>query len=62
MHLTHEWGDDSPRHGFPLPSTLVHGVVERVFRTTISERGAVVGRAVPAGRLSPRASIVTRRR
>ena len=32
-----------PRHGFPLPSTLVHGVVERVFHTTISERGAVVG-------------------
>lgn len=43
MHITHEWGEDSPRHGFPLPSTLVHGVVERVFRTTISERGAVVG-------------------
>ncbi len=43
MHLTHEWGDDSPRHGFPLPSTLVHGVVERVFRTTINERGVVVG-------------------
>ena len=43
MHLTHEWGDDSPRHVFPLPSTLVHGVVERVFHTTISERGAVVG-------------------
>jgi AraC-like DNA-binding protein len=43
LHLTHEWGDDGPRHGFPLPNTLVHGVVERVFRTTISERGAVVG-------------------
>ena len=43
MHITHEWGDDSPRHGFPLPSTLVQGVVERVFHTTISERGAVVG-------------------
>jgi len=43
MHLTHEWGDDSPRHGFPLPNTLVHGVVERVFHTTISERGRVVG-------------------
>lgn len=39
----HEWGDDSPRHGFPLPNTLVQGVVERVFHTTISERGAVVG-------------------
>lgn len=50
MHLTHEWGTDSPRHGIPLPSTLVHGVVERVFRTTISERGAVVGaRFLPGG-------------
>ncbi len=43
VHLTHEWGDDSPRHGYPLPATLVHGVVEKVFRTTISERGSVVG-------------------
>ena len=43
MHLTHEWGSDAPRHGFSLPNTLVHGVVERVFRTTISERGTVVG-------------------
>jgi len=43
LHLTHEWGSDGPRHGFSLPNTLVHGVVERVFRTTISERGAVVG-------------------
>jgi AraC-like DNA-binding protein len=43
LHLTHEWGDDGRRHGFPLPNTLVHGVVERVFHTTISERGAVVG-------------------
>ena len=43
MHITHEWGEDGPRHGFPLPNTLVHGVVERVFVTTISARGAVVG-------------------
>jgi AraC-like DNA-binding protein len=43
MHATHEWGDDGPRHGFALPNTLVHGVVERVFHTTIRERGAVVG-------------------
>jgi AraC-like DNA-binding protein len=43
LHITHEWGSDSPRHGFPLPNTLVHGVTERVFHTTISERGAVVG-------------------
>ena len=46
LHITREWGSDSPRHGFSLPNTLVHGVVERVFRTTISERGTVVGRAV----------------
>ena len=26
LHLTHEWGSDGPRHGFPLPNTLVHGV------------------------------------
>ncbi|CAA0122160.1 Uncharacterised protein [Mycolicibacterium vanbaalenii] len=43
MHITHEWGEDAARHGFGLPNTLVHGVVERVFRTTISERGTVVG-------------------
>jgi AraC-like DNA-binding protein len=43
LHITHEWGEDGPRHGFPLPNTLVHGVVERVFHTTISQRGAVVG-------------------
>lgn len=43
VHLTHEWGTDSPRHGWPLPATLVHGVVERVFTTTLSGRGAVVG-------------------
>ena len=43
LHITHEWGSDGPRHGLSLPNTLVHGVVERVFRTTISEHGAVVG-------------------
>ena len=43
LHLTHEWGSDTPRHGFALPNTLVHGVVDRVFRTTISECGTVVG-------------------
>jgi AraC-like DNA-binding protein len=43
MHVTHEWGDDGPRHGFALPNTLLHGVVERVFHTTISEQGSVVG-------------------
>jgi len=43
MHITHDWGEDGLRHGFALPNTLVHGVVERVFVTTISARGAVVG-------------------
>src|SRR5262245_8103130 len=43
LHITHEWGDDGSRHGFPLPNTLLHGVVERVFRTTINDRGRVVG-------------------
>jgi AraC-like DNA-binding protein len=43
LHITHEWGDDGPRHGYPLPNTLVHGVVEQVFHTTISECGGVVG-------------------
>ncbi|QZT61546.1 helix-turn-helix domain-containing protein [Mycolicibacterium austroafricanum] len=43
MHITREWGGDGVRHGFPLPNTLVHGVVEHVFRITIRERGWVVG-------------------
>lgn len=43
MHLTHEWGDDATRHGHPLPNVLVHGVVERVFTTTLTGSGAVVG-------------------
>jgi AraC-like DNA-binding protein len=43
LHITHEWGSDTPRHGFSLPNTLVHGVVDRVFRTTIGECGTVVG-------------------
>lgn len=50
VHLTREWGTDSPRHGHPLPANLVHGVVERVFTTTLSERGTVVGaRFAPGG-------------
>lgn len=50
MHITHEWGEDAVRHGFPLPVTLVHGVVDRVFRTQIHERGWVVGaRFKPGG-------------
>ncbi|MDV3124426.1 helix-turn-helix domain-containing protein [Mycobacterium sp. 21AC1] len=50
VHLTREWGDDVVRHGHRLPVTLLHGVVPRVFRTTISERGVVVGaRFLPGG-------------
>lgn len=50
MHLTREWGTDHERHGMPLPNTLVHGVVEHVFRTTLRGRGAVVGaRFSPGG-------------
>jgi AraC-like DNA-binding protein len=43
VHVTHEWGADEVRHGHRLPATLVHGVVERVFTTTLSESGSVVG-------------------
>ncbi|MGV0772638.1 AraC family transcriptional regulator [Mycobacterium syngnathidarum] len=43
MHLTREWGDDVVRHGHRLPSTLIHGVVPKVFRITISGCGSVVG-------------------
>lgn len=43
MHLTREWGDDVVRHGHRLPNTLLHGVVPKVFRITISGRGGVVG-------------------
>jgi len=50
MHVTHEWVTDGPRHRFALRNTLVHGVVERVFRTTISGSGTVVGaRFLPGG-------------
>ena len=44
MHLTVEWGEPgSLRHGHALPATLVHGVVSRVFRMTLTGRGGVVG-------------------
>lgn len=43
VHLTHEWGTDDVRHGQRLPATLVHGVVERVFTTTLTGSGSVVG-------------------
>lgn len=44
MHLTVEWGDPGAiRHGHPLPATLVHGLISRVFRVQLSGRGGVVG-------------------
>lgn len=43
MHLTHEWGTDGPRHGYPPPSTLIQGVVTTVFETTLHRSGTVVG-------------------
>jgi AraC-like DNA-binding protein len=43
LHLTNEWGTDRRRHGHELPAVLLHGVVERVFRTTIGGAGTVVG-------------------
>jgi len=54
MHLTHEWGSDGPRHGYPLPTTLIQGVVQEVFTTTLSERGAVVGARFRPGGFSAR--------
>jgi AraC-like DNA-binding protein len=46
MHLTHEWGDPGTadtRHGYALSTTLVQGVVDSVFRTTLHGWGTVVG-------------------
>ena len=37
VHLTHEWGSDSPRHGFALPNTLVHGVVGVLCRYRLQQ-------------------------
>ncbi len=54
MHLTREWGDDVVRHGHRLPSTLIHGVVPKVFRITISGRGSVVGARFRPGAFTAR--------
>lgn len=44
LHLTVEWGNPgTTRHGHPMPATLVHGVVSRVFRVTLAGRGGVAG-------------------
>jgi AraC-like DNA-binding protein len=54
MHLTHEWGTDEPRHGYPLPTTLIQGVVESVFNTTLHRSGTVVGARFHAGGFAAR--------
>ncbi|HEY5787870.1 MAG TPA: DUF6597 domain-containing transcriptional factor, partial [Microlunatus sp.] len=44
MHLTVEWGEaGTVRHGHPLPATLVHGLISRVFRVSLTGRGGVAG-------------------
>ena len=44
MHLTVEWGEaGTVRHGHPMPATLVHGLITRVFRVELTGRGGVVG-------------------
>jgi AraC-like DNA-binding protein len=44
MHLTVEWGDPGVvRHGHPMPATLVHGLISRVFRVSLTGRGGVAG-------------------
>ncbi len=65
INLTHEWGTDSPRHGFTLPASLVHGVVQRIFAIELSGRGAVVGARFRPGGFTARfgrdASVLTGR-
>ena len=44
LHLTAEWGwPGEVRHGHPMPATLVHGAVSRVFVLRLSGSGSVVG-------------------
>ena len=44
LHLTAESGPAGEvRHGHPMPATLVHGAVSRVFRVRLSGAGWVVG-------------------
>ena len=39
LHVTAEWGRPGEvRHGHPLPATLVHGSVSRVFRVRLQRR------------------------
>ncbi len=51
LHLTAEDGvPGEVRHGLPMPATLLHGSVSRVFRITLRATGSVVGaRFTPGG-------------
>lgn len=51
LHLTVEWGRPGEvRHGVPLPATLLHGTVSRVFRVALCAAGGVIGaRFSPGG-------------
>lgn len=43
VHLSIEEGDQPTRHGHPLPSVLVHGVITRRFEIELAGRGRVFG-------------------
>ena len=43
VHVSVEEGDAATRHGHPLPSALVHGVVTRRFEIELAGRGRVFG-------------------
>ncbi|MDG3011284.1 AraC family transcriptional regulator [Rhodococcus sp. D2-41] len=43
VHLSIEEGDQAARHGHPLPSVLVHGVITRRFDIELAGRGRVLG-------------------
>lgn len=51
LHLTAEEGEPGEvRHGVPMPATLLHGSVRRVFRVELRGAGSVVGaRFTPGG-------------
>ncbi|MBM9466912.1 helix-turn-helix domain-containing protein [Nakamurella leprariae] len=50
VHVTVERGEPGEvRHGHPLPATLVHGVVTRMFSVELAGAGSVVGVRFRAG-------------
>lgn len=58
LHLTAEWSDQREvRHGVPMPATLLHGVVSRVFHISLSGRGGVVGARFRPGGLAAWAGV-----